>query len=201
MLNNLSRAGENQISTIKKENNQNPIGVVINLIEGKSLTDSSAGITSNLQAEKLINQLENNLLHSEKQWKKDREEIQKRVTKYNNFKIDKDPKKALKQIKQVNKDYKALKNDFNTYQRKVKTFKESINKTKKAIKQDFKTIKTSSALPGINIQDQLNSILKEYLMIQFNGSFNLHEKLKTKSQKMLRRKSKKKLKTGFKRKN
>ena len=37
VLNDLSRAGENQISTIKKENNQNPIGVVINLIEGKSL--------------------------------------------------------------------------------------------------------------------------------------------------------------------
>ena len=176
----LSNFGSDEIDQFKNKNNSNPLGILIQLAEGKSLKESTQSITENLKAENEIKQLEKDFNQFQNDLPKRKKIIDTKISTYENFKFDKNPKKAIEQLKKAKKDYSDLKKEVTQFKNEINDFNNQINKTKKQVDEDLNNIKSAATIPGINVKEEVQELLKKYLLKQFGRYFVYAKKLQQK---------------------
>ena len=143
------------------------MGVIISILDGKSVKDISKSIGEDLKTEEKIKALKKDFQQKKNNWKASKNNLSAQISKYNNFKFEKDLKKLINQIKGVKKDYKATKNQIKTFQSDIKKFEREIKELKKVIKNDQQKIKKLGSIPTLDVKKEINNLLLSFLEQQY----------------------------------
>ena len=81
----------------------------------------------------------------------------------------------MKQIETAKEDYKTTKNDIKKFNEELTSYHSKIKAIKKEVKNDISQLSKFSQFPSLNLKDELENILKSYLMQEYGSvvtSFN-----------------------------
>ena len=90
-----------EINTLKDNNHDNSLGVIISILEGQGVKDISKTIGKNLKTEEKIKALKKDFQQKKNNWEASKNNLSAQINKYNNFKFEKDLKKLINQIKEL----------------------------------------------------------------------------------------------------
>ena len=158
---------QSELKKIESKNKQNSIGLIAGLLKGDDVKNQADKIKSNLKTQQKVEQYKVEINTQKKQWKKSLAEIQKRIKKYNDFKLSKNINQALKQIKSSKKDYEETKKEIKKFKNEIKNYQHKADLLKADIKNDFDTLKQYSSFPKLNLEQEIKGLMKSYIMQEY----------------------------------
>jgi uncharacterized protein (TIGR03545 family) len=169
-----------EIKNLGKKNDHNPLGIVISLIGGDSLNDVQGNIKKNLKSDQKIKKLEQDLSKKRKSWQKSKDLILQKIDSYNDFKLSKNVKLAMKQISKAKKDYRETKIIIKEFKTEVSDFKRDVELLKKDLKSDLGVLNSYTQIPTVDLKDELNKLLINYLKDEFSSTVALAADIRAK---------------------
>ncbi|MCB9091564.1 MAG: TIGR03545 family protein [Halobacteriovoraceae bacterium] len=168
-------------AAVTKKGEENVLGDVVTLLQGGGgdIKDNLKNIKFDLKSEQKINELKSLVEKKQEQWKsdvkeiKELDELKKVYAKAKGIKISKDPKTALKQLK----EFKSLKSEADGYIKQYKSkisalkddykgLKNEMNSLDDLYKEDLKALKEHFKLPSLNLSEMAQGIFGSYVKKQ-----------------------------------
>lgn len=159
----LKEGRDNALDVAKEKFNQNALGDIASLLDGTDTKTYTEEIKDNLATEKKIKEIENLVDEKEEHWDKrikslpKEEEFKKLISDVKDTKLDKNPLKAAKQIKELSQTIKEGKNKVKQYsdavsqlEKDIKIVETQYKSIDDVIEQDVKSLESRYDIPDID---------------------------------------------------
>lgn len=159
----LTKGKEEALSVVKEKFNANALGDVASLLDGTDTKTYADQLKETLASEKKIKEIENLINSKKSQWDKRINDLPKEaefktlIDKVKRTKINKNPLRAAKQIKEIAKTIKKGKQNIKQYSAAAKGLEQDIKLVKnqyssidKVINEDVKNLESRFNIPEID---------------------------------------------------
>jgi uncharacterized protein (TIGR03545 family) len=161
----------------KEEFDGNALGSVADILGGSNVKEQVTEIRDELEAEKYLNQLEEDLKAKEKFFDEKikslpkKEEAQATLEKIKAIKLDKNPLEAAKQLKALKGDIEKIKDTVKTVKSGVEEINKSVDELEQApkkleelIEQDIQKLQSRLAIPSLDTKDLAKGLFGRILV-------------------------------------